>query len=95
MVEKGSNAEVSSIINYSPCFIHFVTEVYFPHQLGKSVVLEGDSDNFPRKLWVGIFFFQFFPLILVGVFLLFFFKKYCSDHYQHSFAAQVNCHIEW
>lgn len=52
VVEKGSNAEVSSIINYHPYFIHLITGVCFVDQWGKSVVVEGNSDNFPRKLWL-------------------------------------------
>lgn len=29
VVEKGSNAEVSSIINYLPCFIYVIKGVFF------------------------------------------------------------------
>lgn len=52
VVEKGSNAEVSSIITYLPCFIHLITGLCVVHQLGKSIVVEGNNDNFPRKLWL-------------------------------------------
>lgn len=60
VVEKGSNAEVSSIINYLPYFIDLITGVCFVDQLGKFLVVKGNNDNFPRKLWLWIFFFLFY-----------------------------------
>lgn len=43
VVEKGSNAEVSNIINYLFWFIYLITDVCFVCHLGKSIVVEGNT----------------------------------------------------